>query len=123
MKWLEITRQTQEGEGQVILVPWPEALRHIPRTDETCSTDHFPRVATGICACLEWDLEADIRPDLSGVKAELTSDPELPAWYRDDGPIVLGLHGVMFVGPARGNWDGPVSTEAPLIPENPEGEG
>ena len=123
MKWLEITRQTQEGEGQVVLVPWPEALRHIPRTDETCSTDHFPRVTTGICACLEWDLVADIRPDLSGVKAELTSDPELPAWYSDDAPIVLGLHGVIFVGLTRGNGDGAVSTEAPLIPEDPEGEG
>ena len=102
-------------------MPWPEALRHIPRTDETCSTDHFPRVTTGICACLEWDLEADIKPDLSGVKAELTSDPELPAWYRDDAPIVLGLHGVMFAGPARGNGDVPVSRESPLIPEDPEG--
>ena len=122
MKWLEITRQTQEGESQVILAPWPEALRHIPRTDETCSTAHFPRITTGICACLEWDLEADIRPDLSGVRAELISDPEAPAWYGDETPSVLGLHGVVFVGPARGNGDAPVSTEAPVIPENLEGE-
>ena len=122
MRWLEITRRTRQGEGQVILVPWPETLRHIPRTDETCSTDHFPRITTGICACLEWDLVADIRPDLSGVKAELLSDPELPAWCRDETPIVLGLHGVMFVGPTREDPPDPVEAAGSETLEKPEGE-
>ena len=99
MEWLEVVRTTRDGSRKAILVGWIYAMPYIPRTDDTCPTGHVPRITTGTCPCLQWDLDDGVEPDLQGVRSQVTEDPECPDWYGEDSEMVLRPIGVMFVGP------------------------
>ena len=81
-----------------MLVFWKDAMPHLPRKDDTCSTGHQPLWANGRCPCLSNDLKAGRTPDIRLVRKQLLEDPTRPPWLTDQSEATFRPAGIIFQG-------------------------